>query len=1586
MSLFPLVKKSHPVSATPCLRTVLAALVFAAGLAAGGPVDVKPQIVNGDFESAVGWTLSAGATIERDGKHGGVLVLLSVPGRDAKAAQDVVCDPSWGTLRFSYMVSVPAIKPGKESWQNVRITLVAYDAAGKVKYLDAGSWPTPTKGWIAGSSVVALPAGTVRLRVSPAVLGAIGEMRLDDLAIALLTRRGEAIDAKPPSDQTPQWGQEPIETNGSFRGTMCLNGVWRFMPASGPATQAPLATGWGWQRVPGAWEPRRVADGLGDAWVDFGRDTSVGWYERDLAVPAAWASRAILLDLRRVSTDAAVWIDGHEAGRVAWPRGEVDLTALVTPGRTHQLRIKVVGTASAGEVTRYMGQAEGQVFKEKARLDVRGLIGDVLLTCRPTGAHLTDCAIRTSVRKHELAIETTYAALGQAGSVKLTAVVRDGEGREARRFTTDVSAPAGDGSVCAAWRWDDPVLWDLDHPQVYTLELSANGAGIDDGLVETFGFREFRIDGRHCFLNEREIHLRPSPIHSESGATGIREFVNSTLSGLLRNGFNAYEMWPWNRDERGKIAFDEMWCQEADQLGILLFAPALDMGGLVDDWAKPGVADTWEKRMQADMRSLRNHPSVIMWTTTGNRFGHGQDQNPAVMGRSSDPDDLLYRRNAAIGRDALARIRRFDPTRPVFSHASAAVGDVFTMNCYLNLIPLQEREEWPSQWAASGDMPLIPVEFGTPLSTSFHRGRAGYGNAEISEPLYTEYCAIYQGPEAYRTETQEYRHILADTFQSGQVWKTWHGIEQERFQPAFVHLEALFLANTWRSWRTWGVTGMLPWSYGYAWLRKNPTPPAKTMSPVAFEPGRRGMWRPLAPDNLLRFLDSSALTEAGRALVANNQATLAWIAGAADDPAGFTDKTHHYRAGMRLTKQAALINDDREPRTFRLHWSVIVADHEIAKGDADGTLDPGQIRLLPIVDDLPAIAADRADGMIRLEAAIGDAKHQDEFAFRVYRPLVPAGSSVAILDPLGETAAMLKALGVATRPWDGAAGGLLVVGRRALSDGGVDPARVEAFVRAGGRALVMAQNPQWMRNCLGVRVARQLSRRVFPVIEGHPALAGLTADELRDWAGVSRLVPPVDLAKSDGWQCPPYGWRWGARHVLTSDAIEVPQRAGWRPLLRCEFDGAYTPLAQVALGAGTVVLCTLDLEDHVTADPAAERLARAILAWSATVPAEPRLSTVYMGNDAGEALVSTLGIRHERAQALPEHGLALIAGDAQVADADLDAFLKRGGHALMLATRREHGLLGVTFSHVDAFCGSLMVPAWPECAGLWPGELRRRADGPAWLVTGGAEIGADGLLAQVRRGDGVALFCQLDPDALDVEHLTWNRLTRWRHARGIAQLAANLGAELAYDGRLLEPVIPDQVDLNDAWKAAFTTRISVTPANMPRPKDPGPSAAALALVRPDADESGMQAVSVCKDYKSYGEAWANADGELVFRRTVEIPARWAGKDLALSLGLLDDYDTTYFDGVAVGSTDETVKNTWSLPRRYVIPGRLVTPGRHVLAIRIYNNFGGGGMTGNPQQLFITPAQAVVKPPEPAYLPGWREDAALGDDPYRYYRW
>lgn len=87
------------------------------------------------------------------------------------------------------------------------------------------------------------------------------------------------------------------------------------------------------------------------------------------------------------------------------------------------------------------------------------------------------------------------------------------------------------------------------------------------------------------------------------------------------------------------------------------------------------------------------------------------------------------------------------------------------------------------------------------------------------------------------------------------------------------------------------------------------------------------------------------------------------------------------------------------------------------------------------------------------------------------------------------------------------------------------------------------------------------------------------------------------------------------------------------------------------------------------------------------------------------------------------------------------------------------------------------------------------------------------------------------------------------------------------------------------------------------------------------------------------------NGAVWFRRTIEIPSAWAGHELTLSLGVIDDFDTTYFNGAPVGAIGKENLDAYRTPRIYTIPAHLVQAGRAIIAVRVYDHMGEGGMIG-----------------------------------------
>jgi sialate O-acetylesterase len=136
--------------------------------------------------------------------------------------------------------------------------------------------------------------------------------------------------------------------------------------------------------------------------------------------------------------------------------------------------------------------------------------------------------------------------------------------------------------------------------------------------------------------------------------------------------------------------------------------------------------------------------------------------------------------------------------------------------------------------------------------------------------------------------------------------------------------------------------------------------------------------------------------------------------------------------------------------------------------------------------------------------------------------------------------------------------------------------------------------------------------------------------------------------------------------------------------------------------------------------------------------------------------------------------------------------------------------------------------------------------------------------------------------------------------------------------------------------------------------DPGNKGFDLGYARPDSSEEAWKTMRLPQAWETAG---LDIDGAVWFRRALELPGEWAGKDLTLSLGAIDDFDTTYFNGFKIGATGRETPNHWMFPRKYTAPGRLVHAGRNVIAVRVFDHYGDGGFTGSATDMWIAPTGA-----------------------------
>lgn len=128
-------------------------------------------------------------------------------------------------------------------------------------------------------------------------------------------------------------------------------------------------------------------------------------------------------------------------------------------------------------------------------------------------------------------------------------------------------------------------------------------------------------------------------------------------------------------------------------------------------------------------------------------------------------------------------------------------------------------------------------------------------------------------------------------------------------------------------------------------------------------------------------------------------------------------------------------------------------------------------------------------------------------------------------------------------------------------------------------------------------------------------------------------------------------------------------------------------------------------------------------------------------------------------------------------------------------------------------------------------------------------------------------------------------------------------------------------------------------------KDPSFQQGKLAWAEPGFDDAAWPKMTLPAYWEQSGVP--DYDGTMWFRKKVIIPEAWAGKDLKLNMGGIDDYDVSYLNGAEIGHTE-----SFFFTRSYIIPGSRVKAGENTIAVRVFDNGGLGGINKGPLQLSL----------------------------------
>jgi hypothetical protein len=686
---------------------------------------------------------------------------------------------------------------------------------------------------------------------------------------------------------------------------------------------------------------------------------------------------------------------------------------------------------------------------------------------------------------------------------------------------------------------------------------------------------------------------------------------------------------------------------------------------------------------------------------------------------------------------AEAIVSKLDPARIIYHHASGNLGPMHVDNFYGNWIPIQEMSDWFEHWSKTGIKPLFTCEYSVPflwdwaMYRGWYKGKREFGSAVVPwEFNVAEWDAQFLGDGAYQVTDEEKAVIRweAARIREGKGWYRWYppqSLNTQVFDDRF-RVVALYLQDNWRAFRTWGMSANSPWDYGSYWKLSPGVERERADLPLAIDwellqrPGPRAAYidEDAARAQLAFHSADYQPTLAAGALYRNNMPLLGYIAGKA---AAFTSKDHNFFPGEPIEKQLIVINNSRRDVVCSVEWSF-----NGKLGRTKLTLPTGQQQRFPIELTAPE------HGQYELRATFhfntGETQ-QDTFRIDAMRetPLKP--TKAALFDPEGETTKILRNLDVPFQPVDAhtdlAPYELLIIGKHALTLQNEVPGITR--VRNGLKVILFEQTGEVLEQRLGFRIAEYGLRQVFPRVRNHPLLSGLSAENLHDWRGSSTTLPPrltyekpslFNNVPTVKWAGIPVTrvWRNGNRGNVASALIEKPARGNFLPILDGGYSLQYSPLLEYRDGQGVILFCQVDVTGRTESEPAAATLVRNLLNYATTWKPKPARPIRYAVNDEGRKyLESLIG----QPLVSPASGKVLALGLT-----DLSQFPE------IKTENKEH--IATYFEPFDVDS---------PFAGISPAELQNRDPRITTLITKGASIVGDGVLAE----SPDTVFSQLAP-------------------------------------------------------------------------------------------------------------------------------------------------------------------------------------------------------------------------------------------------
>ncbi len=344
-----------------------------------------------------------------------------------------------------------------------------------------------------------------------------------------------------------------------------------------------------------------------------------GTYRKTFTPPNSFRGKSVWIDFDGIYRNSSIYLNGEKLGdhSSGYIGARFDISDQLKFGRPNVIAVRVDPRKNEGWW--YEGAGIYRHVWLNAANKIHLIPNGIFARCENLTRDSVDLKLTSSVKNYS-PFSAKYVVSSQ---------IIDPTGKVVATINAQCTANRTATTIATAGiKFRNPMLWDLNHPNLYkAITTVRQGKRNLDQVTTTFGIRDIKWDkDRGFLLNGQVVKLQGTCNHQDHAGVGIAMpdgLQEWRVKKLLAMGSNAY------RTSHNPVSPELL--DICDRMGMLVLDETRHLGDSTLPKTPSGTTANDLSELKTLILRDRNHPSVIAWSLYNEEGLQGTDEGAAIF-------------------------------------------------------------------------------------------------------------------------------------------------------------------------------------------------------------------------------------------------------------------------------------------------------------------------------------------------------------------------------------------------------------------------------------------------------------------------------------------------------------------------------------------------------------------------------------------------------------------------------------------------------------------------------------------------------------------------------------------------------------------------------------------------------------------------------------------------------------------------------------------------------------------------------------------------------------------------------------------